>query len=200
MYLCLMKSIFFALVLLCPFGIVQARAQQAQTQQTQTQPPPQTGVSASDDVDLYSSNTEKFADSAGRLIQKEFVSSGHILDCTIQVVHFTDMIKGTRRNALRFVNGQQRDTYLDEDEVSVLTLSMYAIRDKVLSTAPTNFTEAKYKSRSGFEAGCFYEKQHWQLYLQLKRHDTSTVVYMKKADFDVFLQILDNVKEKFKQQ
>jgi hypothetical protein len=185
-----MKNIFLVVVLICFHGLSWAQTQQPQ--QTQAgQPPDQ-------EADLYT-NAEKFADSAGRLIQKEYVPSGHILSCNIQVVHLTDLVNGSRRNALRFVNNQNQDVYLDEDEVGALTVSMYAIRDKVLPTNPANYTEVKYKSRSRFEAGCFYEQGKWKLYFELNRHDSSTTVEMKKSDFDIFLQILDNLKTKFNQ-
>lgn len=197
-----MKSTFFVLIFLCSLEVVQAQTQQAQTQrgqtqQAQTQPAP-AGQSQNNEVDLYS-NAEKFADSAGLLIQKEYIPLGHILTCNIQVVHITDMVNGTRRNALRFINSQNQQAYLDEDEVGALEVSMSAIRDKVLATTPANYTEVKYKSRSGFEAGCVFQKGAWQSYLWLKRHDDTTMIVMKRSDFDVFLQILNNVKAKIDQ-
>ena len=197
-----MKSIFLAIVLLCSLGVAQARAQQAQmqqaqTQQTQTQPSP-ISQSGNNEVDPYS-NAEKFADSAGRLVRKEYIGFGHILTYNIQVIHLTDLVNGTRRNALRFINTQNQEAYLDEDEVAALSISMYTISEKVLSTTPANYTEVKYRSRSGFEAGCFYDKGAWQTYLRMKRHDDATMIVMKKSDFAVFLQILDNVKAKIDQ-
>jgi hypothetical protein len=41
--------------------------------------------------DLYS-NAERFADSAGTLIQKEYIRVGHILACSIYLIHYTDMV------------------------------------------------------------------------------------------------------------
>jgi len=43
------------------------------------------------DVDPYT-KAERFADSSGTLIQKEYIRVGNIHDCVIQVVHYTDLI------------------------------------------------------------------------------------------------------------
>jgi hypothetical protein len=183
-----MKIIILAFVFLCSLRIAQAQTLQTQAEDSQGPEP-----------DLYS-NAEKFSDSAGRLIQAVYSGSGHILECYIQVVHYTDMINGTRRNALRFFNAQNKNAYLDEDEIGALSLSMHMIHDKILPIPPTDVTEVIYKSRSGFQAGCYTDnKNQWQPYLRLKRRDNTTFVLMKKADFDVFLQILDNVKAKISQ-
>jgi hypothetical protein len=87
--------------------------------------------------------------------------------------------------------------YLDSDEIDALTISMKTIREKVLpSPIPTSYTESFYRSRCGFEAGCCSDKGEWKPYLQLKLHNHASITLMKKGDFDVFLQILDNVKAK----
>ena len=62
----------------------------------------QTTVHPEDEADLYTTRAEKFSDSAGALIQKEYIRVGNILGCVIQVVHYTDLINGAKVSALRF--------------------------------------------------------------------------------------------------
>jgi hypothetical protein len=174
-----MKKVLFVLVVFLSFHHVQAQVQNL----------------SSAEQDLYS-NTEKFSDSAGRLIQKEYIRVGNVLDCVIEVLHITDVINGTKMSAIRFSDPQGRVTLLDADEIYVLDSSMKTIRDKILPAVPANYTETYYKSRSGFEAGCYTDKGQWKPYIRLKRNDNTAYVFMKKADFDIFIRILDNAKAK----
>lgn len=148
-----------------------------------------------EDVDLYT-KAERFADSSGTLIQKEYIRVGNIRDCVIQVVHYTDLIKGGKVSALRFVNSAGKQAYLDPDEVDVLAASMKIVSEKVLGTTPSIYTETHYISRSGFEAGSYFANKQWTSYLKIHRHDNNTYIAMKKVDFDIFLKILDNAKAK----
>jgi hypothetical protein len=153
------------------------------------------GTSVGSGPDLYS-NAEHMSDSSGLLIQKEYVDVGHILSCTLEVVHFTDLLRRTSFSALRFSDAQNRQAFLDADEIETLRVSMHLINDSITHTNPTNYVVANYKSRSGFKAGCYRDKGGWTPYLQLKPNDLATFIQMKKSDFDVFLKILDNVKTK----
>jgi hypothetical protein len=84
-----MKKVLFALVVFLSFLHVQAQIQDQ----------------SSAGPDLYS-NADKFSDSAGKLIQKEYIRVGNILNCVVEVLHFTDVINGTKVSALRFGNLQ----------------------------------------------------------------------------------------------
>ena len=148
-----------------------------------------------EDVDLYS-KAEKFADSSGVLVQKEYIRVGNILDCVIQVVHYTDMINGAKVSALRFADALGKVAILDEDEIDALAVSMKIIREKVLDSAPAHYTEAVFRSRGGFEAGAYYDRGIWKTYLKLRLHDSGSYTFMKKGDFDIFLKILGEVKER----
>lgn len=158
----------------------------------QAQPP---GSSTDSTPDLYS-NAQRLDDSAGTLFQKQYIHMGHILNCSLDLIHFTDLISGTRFSALKFSGTDGRVAVLDSDEVVGLTVAMHLINEKVLATHPANYTETRYRSRCGLEAGCFTEKGGWTTYLWLRQHDAAAFVRMKKSDFDVFLEILDKVKAK----
>jgi hypothetical protein len=158
----------------------------------------QTTVQAAEEADLYTTRAEKFSDSAGALIQKEYIRVGNILDCVIQVVRYTDMINGAKVSALRFTDALGKVAILDEDEIDALAVSMKIIKEKVLDSAPANYTETIFRSRCGFEAGSYYEKGVWKSYLKLRLHDNYSYTFMKKGDFDIFLKILENAKAKIR--
>lgn len=156
--------------------------------------------------DLYQSAAGRFSDSAGLLIQREFIPMGHVLDCNISVVHLTDLNGGTKMSALIFSNQSNRSATVDADELPALIRALQVIKEKVSGVVPENPTQITFQSRCGFEAGCRTEapvgewskKLRWTVYLQMRRghSSTSTTINPKKKDLDVFLQILDNAKAK----
>jgi hypothetical protein len=66
------------------------------------------GTSVGSGPDLYS-NAERMSDSSGLLIQKEYVDVGHILSCTLEVAHFTDLLRRTSCSALPFSDAYKSD-------------------------------------------------------------------------------------------
>lgn len=149
------------------------------------------------------SNAEKFSDKSGTLIQKEFSDVGDIKKCKIQIAKFEDLISNQKTSAVRFeydyVSSYSRDTklaLLDADEIDGLVKSLKLIQDKVLPTSSSNYTEVSYRSRSGFEAGCFSKKDSWKIYLKLERYDGNSYVFLDKDDLPKLLQLLESAKSK----
>ena len=70
------------------------------------------------------------------------------------------------------------------------------IQEKVFPTVPANYSEVSFRSRSGFEAGCFTSKNSWTTYLKLERYDSNSYVFMDKEDMDKLLTILEEAKAK----
>jgi hypothetical protein len=147
------------------------------------------------------SNAEVFSNRIGTLIQREYVDLGAIKGCKIQTAIYTDLIDGKRQRALRFeyeTAGTYSDTkiaILDADEIDGLIKSIKLIQEKIFPTQPTEYTEVTFKSRSGFEAGCFKSKNGWSTYLKLEKYDGKSFVFMDKDNFSQLLTLI----EKFKQ-
>ncbi|WP_431211643.1 hypothetical protein ACQ86N_38465 [Puia sp. P3] len=131
-----MKKIILTAVVLLSFRVLQAQS----TDSTRTQTPrttyTQTTVQPGDEADLYTTRAEKFSDSAGALIQKEYIRVGNILGCVIQVVHYTDLINGAKVSALRFSDAMGKVAILDEDEIGALAISMKIIKEKSWTPLP----------------------------------------------------------------
>lgn len=162
-------------------------------------------INAQTTKDQELSNAEKFSAKSGTLIQKEFIDLGTVEKAQLKVVHYTDMISNESISSLRIeydvVSSYSTDTKiasLDADEIDGLIKSIKLIQEKVFATTPTNYTEVTYKSRGGFEAGCFWSKGDWSTYLKLEQYDSKSYVFIKKDDFTVLLGLLDKAKSMFK--
>ena len=151
------------------------------------------------------SNAEKFSSKAGTLIKKEFVEVGTINKAEIKVIHYTDMISNESVSSVRFeydvASSYSTDTKiasLDADEIDGLIKSIKMIQENVFQSAPDIYTEVTYKSRGGFEAGCYWSKGDWQTYLKLEKYDGKSYVFLKKTDFPELLAQLAQAKSLLK--
>jgi len=147
------------------------------------------------------SNAEKFSSKSGTLIEKEFVDVGTLKKAEIKVIHYTDLISNESVSALRFeyevAGSYSSDTKiasLDADEIDGLIKSIKMMQESVFTSTPTYYTEVTYKSRSGFEAGCYWSKGDWSTYLKLEKYDGKSYVFLKKDDFPELLTLLEKAK------
>jgi hypothetical protein len=149
------------------------------------------------------SNAEKFSAKAGALIKKEFIEIGTVKSAKIFVIYYTDLITNTKQTAIKFeydsVGKYTSDTkiaVLDSDEVDGLIKSIKLIQDNIFNSTAANYTEVTYKSRGGFEAGCFWSKGTWSTYLKLEKYDKDSYVFLVKEDFSTLLLTLEQAKAK----
>ena len=149
------------------------------------------------------SNAEIFSAKSGTLMQKEFLALSNIKNCKIEVLHFTDLITTSKQSGLKFsmdvVSSYSTDTksaMLDADEIDGLMKSIKLIQEKVLITTPSTYTEVNYRSRSGFEAGCFTSKGSWSCYLKLEKYDGKSYVWINTEDLANLYTILEQAKTK----
>lgn len=149
------------------------------------------------------SNAEKFSAKAGALIQKEYLEIGSINDAEISVIYYTDLISNTKQSALKFeyekIGKYSNDTktaVLDADEVDGLLKSIKIIQENIFPSTVTNYTEVSFKSRDGFEAGCFWSKGSWSTYLKLEKYDQDSFIFLGKDDFPALLALVEQAKAK----
>ncbi len=149
------------------------------------------------------SNAEIFSAKSGALMQKEFIDLDKVKSCEIQVIHFTDLISGSKESGLKFsmdvASSYSTDTksaMLDSDEIEGLMKSIKLIQEKVLVTTPSTYTEVYYRSRSGFEAGCFTSKGSWSCYLKLEKYDSKSYVWINAEELTNLYTILEQAKLK----
>jgi len=150
------------------------------------------------------SNAELFSSQAGTLIEKEFIDIGNVGKTKIQILKITDMISGKSIRSLRIEHkikaGYSTETKiasLDSDEIEGLIKSINIIKENIFGSIANNYTEITFQSRSGFKAGCFWNiKNEWTIYLQIKKNDRESMVFLKKEKFNDFLNLLELAKNK----
>ena len=149
------------------------------------------------------SNAEVFSSKAGTLMQKEFVEIGTLKKAKVQVLYYTDLISNMKKSALKFelevASSYSTDTkvaVLDVDELDGLMKLIKLMQDKVMVTVPANYTEVYYRSRGGFEGGCFTSKGAWSSYLKLERFDGKSYVWLEAADLTTLYGLLEQAKVK----
>lgn len=151
------------------------------------------------------SNAEMFSAKSGTLISREFIDVGKVKTTLIKVVHYTDLIAKETLSAVRFehvsLTKYSVDTKigaLDADEIDGLLKSLLIIKDEIITNVPENYTEVTFKSRGGFEAGCFYGKEGWALYLKLDKYDSKSNVFLSIEDLPVLLEQIEKAKSLIK--
>ena len=149
------------------------------------------------------SNAEAFSAKAGTLMQKEFIEIGTVKKAKVQVLYYTDLISNIKKSALKFeydvISSYSTDTkvaILDVDEIDGLMKSIKLMQDKVMLTVPVNYTEVYYRSRGGFEGGCFTSKAAWSCYLKLEKYDSKSYVWLESADLTTLYGLLEQAKTK----
>ncbi len=149
------------------------------------------------------SNAELFSSQAGTLIEKEFIDLGNIGKTEIQILKITDMISGKSVRSLRITqkvkgsySSDTKIAHLDSDEIDGLIKSMNVIKKSVFGTSAKNYTEITFRSRGGFETGCFWSKNDWSTYLQIEKYDRKSMVWLNRDDFDEFLDLMELAKTK----
>ena len=147
------------------------------------------------------SNAEKFSERSGLLIQKEFIEVGVLKKCELKVIHYTDLMSTQQTSGLKFeyeykssYTSDTKAAVLDADEIEGLIKSIKLIQEKIYPSTPPNYTEVSFRSRSGFEAGCFSGKGSWSAYMKLEKFDSNSFVFMDKEDLIKLLTLLEQAK------
>jgi hypothetical protein len=110
-----------------------------------------------------------------------------------------DLISGETFSGVRLevpTAYSDKTTLLDSDELTGLLNSLNLIKDKVLTTTPDLYTEVVYRSRGGFQAGCFNSKKEWSLFLKIDQYDDKSYIWCKSDDLDKVISILSEAKAK----
>ncbi len=148
---------------------------------------------------------EQFSSQAGTLIEKQFIDVGKVKGITIQVMKLKDLNSGTTKTALRF-EYEYKSSYtsdtkiatLDLDEIDGLLKSMNNLKTNVFTSTRDVYTEVTFRSRTGFEAGAFYDinKSKWTAYVKLERFDSNSEEFLNTDDFSTMLTLIEQAKAK----
>ena len=87
-----------------------------------------------------------------------------------------------------------KSALLDADEIDGLIKSVKIMQEKIFPSLTSNYTEVSFKSRGGFDAGCYWSKGNWSTYLKLEKYDKDSYVFLDKEDFQILLKLLEQAK------
>lgn len=159
---------------------------------------------AQDKKEAPTSKADDFSAQAGTLIEQQFVNVGTVKDLKIQVMIVKDLMSEKTVKALR-IEAVVKTSYgsdtkiasLDADEIDGLIKSMKMLQTVFLSTRDV-YTEIKFKSRTGFVAGAYYDEEakKWGTFLKLEKYDSKSSVYLNTEDFGKLLPLFEAAKEK----
>lgn len=151
------------------------------------------------------SKADQFSAKSGTLIEKQFVEIGKMKSVTVKVLKLKDLNDTATKTALRleyeYRNGYAIDTKtasLDSDELDGLIKSIKNLQANIFTSTRDTYTEVTFKSRTGFEAGAFYDtaKSKWVAYIQLSSDDNKSSVFLNPEDFTTFLALIEQAKAK----
>ena len=149
------------------------------------------------------SNAEKFSTSSGALIKKDYLEIGDIKGAKVQVVKFQDLISDKSTSAIKFeyevkssYSTDTKQALLDVDEIDGLMKSIKIMQEKIFPSTSENYSEVIYRSRGGFEAGCYWSKGEWTTYLKLEKYDGKSYVFLSQEDFTTLYSFLEQAKGK----
>jgi hypothetical protein len=147
------------------------------------------------------SKTNVFANQSGTLIKKEFEDIGTLKKLEVRVLSLTDLITNESISSVRLeleksssYSSDKKIAVLDSDEIESLKTSMEIIKNQIFPSAPKNYTEVTYKSRGGFEAGCFLSKGKWSPYLKLDKYDSDSYLFFDIENLTEFLILLEKAE------
>lgn len=137
------------------------------------------------------------------VIQKEYLKITTFKNIAIVVEYVTDVTNNQKLSALDLEfsttgeNSETISTMLDPDEVDGLLAFLQNVQDNIAkAAAPKNYTEYTYVSKSGMEAGCYFDKV-WKTYIRIDKDDSKTNVELEKDDLVSFISFVRQAKSKF---
>lgn len=147
---------------------------------------------------------EQFSAQAGLLIEKQFLDVGKVNSVKLQIMSIKDLNSNTVKTALRFeydykssYTSDTKVATLDKDELDALIVSMKNLQTNVYPTTRDNYTEVTFKSRTGFEAGSYFDiGKGWKSFLKLEKFDKNSMIFFNNEEFITLIPLLEQAKLK----
>lgn len=144
-----------------------------------------------------STKAESFSSKSGTLIERQFLDVGKVKGLEVKVIKFKDLISNASVSALRFeysnsYSGGTKINQLDSDEVDGLVKSMHKLVNDIFPSSVEVYTEITFQSKSGFEAGAYFDtsKKFWRPYLKIEKYDSKSNVFLESEDFSKLLDLI----------
>ncbi len=137
------------------------------------------------------SNSEKFVEEPGRILEKEMSTMGVIpvkynlqkQELNVNALVMKDLLTSKKSSCLVFeLIKKTKYAYVDPDEISDI-LNMFKLMDEqYIGTTKPNYTELVYNTRGGTEIGCFFDQGRWIVFIRLDKNDKNTIIEINTDD------------------
>ncbi len=156
-------------------------------------------------VEKQTTQAEEFSATSGTLIEKQFIDIGKVKGISVQILKLKDLNSGVSKSALRFeydykssYTSDTKIATLDLDEIDGLLKSLNNLKTKVFNSTRDVYTEITFRSRTGFEAGAYYDvdKSKWVAYVKLEKFDSKSQVFFSTDDLNSMQVLVEQAKAK----
>lgn len=148
------------------------------------------------------SNADKLVRRTDVVVKKEYENIGQIRDLSIIAEHITDVTEHKKLSGLDLeyaYNGSNAATYavlLDPVEVDSLLAFLQNVQNNISKTEPPkNYTEYSFISKSGFQAGCFWDKT-WKVYVKISIKENNSNIGFSSDELVQFISFLKQARAK----
>lgn len=146
----------------------------------------------------------KFLNSNGTLIIKEFYDLPKVESVECQVLIMKDIVNNRDLGCLRLETkyyssySKSEDSYigtLDFEEIDACIKSLNYIKNDLLSSVPTTYTEVEYKTRDNLKLGAFYGDKGWSAYIYTQGHTSRSAEFLNSSSIDSLISVLNSAKQ-----
>nr|DAE34984.1 MAG TPA: hypothetical protein [Caudoviricetes sp.] len=162
------------------------------------------GQTAKSDEQKSNSKAIEFLQSNGTFIIKEFYDLPKVKTLECQVLILTDIVNKKKMGCLRLETvhfssySKSADTYvgtLDFDELDACIQSLTYIKDNLLPSMPTVYTEAEYKTLDNVKLGAFYGSDKWETFVYTKGYTSRSAVFFDSASIELLISVMNQAKQ-----
>lgn len=156
---------------------------------------------AKDEVPESKSKAVEFMTADGSFLVKEFYDLQKIKGVECQVLIMNNVVSGKKMGCLR-LETQYRSQYssdsyigtLDSDELDACIQSLEYIKNTLLPSAPSVYTEAEYKTNDGVKFGAYCNKGKWTAFVYTKGYTSRSAVFLDVENIDSFIAVMQQAK------
>lgn len=161
-------------------------------------------IAQNSENDKSDSKAVEFSSRQGSLMKKVFHPLGSVKGVEFEVLEMIDELSKDKMVCLRVkvYNLSSQDTYigtLDSDEIDACLQSLNFIKDNVVTTNPSQYTECAYNSKDGITIGAFSGNKGWSTYVKTKKYTNRSAKYLKDDDLPALIEVLNTAKDKVKE-
>jgi hypothetical protein len=155
------------------------------------------------DKEKTDSKALEFMSNGSSLIKKEFYDLKSVKGVKCQVLIITNILQNSKMGCLRletrYTGYSTSDTYigtLDYDEIDDCIKSINYIKDNLLISTPSVYTETEYRTRDRIEVGAYYnEKQSvWKAYVYTKSYTSRSAEYFDASSLASLAEVMEQAK------